>query len=39
MKTVTIDVQPLTDTLGKFTQPWKSDKASSFRDAIMACFL
>ncbi|NOU01466.1 MAG: DNA-binding protein [Gallionella sp.] len=31
MKTVTIDVQPLTDTLGDFTQTWKSGKASAPR--------
>ena len=31
MKTVTIDVQPLTDTLGEFTQTWKSGKASAPR--------
>lgn len=31
MKTVTIDVQPLTDTLGDFTQIWKSGKASAPR--------
>lgn len=29
MKTVTIDVQPLADTLGDFTQAWKSGKASA----------
>ena len=28
MKTVTIDVQPLTNTLGDFTQTWKSGKVS-----------
>jgi len=31
MKTVTIDVRPLTDTLGYFTQTWKSGKASAPR--------
>ena len=31
MKTVTIDVQPLTNTLGDFTQTWKSGKASAPR--------
>jgi predicted transcriptional regulator len=31
MKTVTIDVRPLTDTLGDFTQAWKSGKASAPR--------
>jgi len=31
MKTVTIDVRPLTDTLGNFTQSWKSGKASAPR--------
>jgi predicted transcriptional regulator len=29
MKTVTIDVRPLTDTLGDFTQTWNSGKASA----------
>ncbi len=28
MKTVTIDVRPLSDTLGDFTRTWKSGKAS-----------
>jgi predicted transcriptional regulator len=31
MKTVTIDVRPLMDTLGDFTQAWKSGKASAPR--------
>jgi predicted transcriptional regulator len=31
MKTVTIDVRPLTDTLGDFTQAWKTGKASAPR--------
>ena len=31
MKTVTIDVRPLVDTLGDFTQTWKSGKASAPR--------
>jgi len=31
MKTVTIDVRPLTDTLGDFTQAWKSGKSSAPR--------
>ena len=31
MKTVTIDVRPLTDTLGDFTQAWKSGKPSAPR--------
>ena len=31
MKTVTIDVRPLADTLGDFTQTWKSGKASAPR--------
>lgn len=31
MKTVTIDVRPLADTLGDFTQAWKSGKASASR--------
>ncbi len=31
MKTVTIDIRPLTDTLGDFTQTWKSGKASASR--------
>lgn len=31
MKTVTIDVQPLADTLGDFTRTWKSGKASAPR--------
>ena len=31
MKTVTIDVRPLTDTLGDFTQAWKSGKTSAPR--------
>ncbi len=31
MKTVTIDVRPLTDTLGDFTQAWKGGKASAPR--------
>jgi hypothetical protein len=29
MKTVTIDVRPLTETLGEFTRTWKSDKSSA----------
>lgn len=28
MKTVTIDIRPLADTLGDFTQTWKSGKPS-----------
>lgn len=28
MKTVTIDIRPLADTLGDFTQTWKSGKSS-----------
>jgi predicted transcriptional regulator len=28
MKTVTIDIRPLADTLGDFTRTWKSGKAS-----------
>lgn len=31
MKTITIDVRPLTDTLGDFTRTWKSGKASAPR--------
>ena len=31
MKTVTIDVRPLADTLGDFTRTWKSGKASAPR--------
>ena len=31
MKTVTIDIRPLADTLGNFTQAWKSGKASAPR--------
>ena len=31
MKTVTIDVRPLTETLGEFTRTWKSGKASAPR--------
>jgi predicted transcriptional regulator len=31
MKTVTIDVHPLTDTLDNFAQAWKSGKASAPR--------
>jgi predicted transcriptional regulator len=31
MKTVTIDVRPLVDTLGDFTQTWKAAKASAPR--------
>src|SRR3989338_9930043 len=31
MKTVTIDVRPLTDTLGDFTQAWKSGQNSAPR--------
>jgi predicted transcriptional regulator len=31
MKTVTIDVRPLSDTLGDFTQAWKSSKPSAPR--------
>ena len=31
MKTVTIDVRPLADTLGDFTRSWKSGKASAPR--------
>jgi predicted transcriptional regulator len=31
MKTVTIDVRPLTDTLGDFTQAWKNGKTSAPR--------
>jgi predicted transcriptional regulator len=31
MKTVTIDVRPLTDTLGDFTQAWESGKPSAPR--------
>src|SRR3989338_6092461 len=31
MKTVTIDIRPLADTLGDFTQAWKSGKASAPR--------
>lgn len=31
MKTVTIDVRPLTDTLGDFTQAWKSGKPTAPR--------
>ncbi|MDZ4200798.1 MAG: DNA-binding protein [Gallionella sp.] len=31
MKTVTIDVRPLADTLGDFTQAWKSGKAAAPR--------
>jgi predicted transcriptional regulator len=31
MKTVTIDVRSLTDTLGDFAQTWKSGKASAPR--------
>jgi len=31
MNTVTIDIRPLADTLGDFTQTWKSGKASAPR--------
>ena len=31
MKTVTIDVRPLTDTLGDFSQAWKSGKPTAPR--------
>ncbi|MDP1638943.1 MAG: DNA-binding protein [Candidatus Nitrotoga sp.] len=31
MKTVTIDVRPLTDTLGDFTKTWKSGKPTAPR--------
>jgi predicted transcriptional regulator len=31
MKTVTIDVRPLTDTLGDFAEAWKGGKASAPR--------
>ncbi len=31
MKTITIDVRPLSDTLGEFTQAWKSGKPSAPR--------
>lgn len=31
MKTVTIDVRPLAETLGDFTQTWQSGKASAPR--------
>jgi predicted transcriptional regulator len=31
MKTVTIEVRPLTDTLGDFTRTWNSGKASAPR--------
>ncbi|MDO8988620.1 MAG: hypothetical protein Q7U91_03210 [Sideroxyarcus sp.] len=31
MKTITIDVRPLTDTPGDFTQPWESGKNSAPR--------
>ena len=31
MKTVTIDIRPLVDTLGDFTQTWNSGKTSSPR--------
>lgn len=31
MKTVTIDIRPMADTLGDFTRTWKSGKASSPR--------
>ena len=31
MKTVTIDIRPLADTLGDFAQAWKSGKASASR--------
>ena len=31
MKTVTIDIRPLADTLGDLTQTWKGGKASSPR--------
>ena len=31
MKTVTIDIRPLADTLGDFTQTWKSGKPSAPR--------
>ncbi|MEO8331754.1 MAG: hypothetical protein ABI479_04925 [Gallionella sp.] len=31
MKTVTIDVRPLADTMGDFTRTWKSGKASAPR--------
>ena len=31
MKTVTIDVRPLAETLGDFTQAWKSKKTSAPR--------
>lgn len=31
MKTVTIDIRPLADTLGDFTRTWKSGKSSAPR--------
>jgi predicted transcriptional regulator len=31
MKTVTIDIRPMADTLGDFTHAWKSGKASAPR--------
>jgi predicted transcriptional regulator len=31
MKTVTIDIRPLADTLGDFTRTWKSGKSSASR--------
>jgi predicted transcriptional regulator len=31
MKTVTIDIRPLADTLGDFSQAWKNGKASAPR--------
>lgn len=31
MKTVTIDIRPLADTLGDFTRTWKSGKATAPR--------
>ncbi len=31
MKTVTIDIRPMADTLGDFTRTWKSGKSSAPR--------
>lgn len=31
MKTITIDIRPLADTLGDFTQTWKSGKTTAPR--------
>lgn len=36
MKTVTIDIRPMADTLGDFTQTWKSGKSSAPRISFVS---